>query len=175
MLHSLILNAGAHKTGSISTKDIPFAPSLLELCKMNRCGKYGKSYTCPPLIGDVETLIANAKSYHQAIVFQKIYLLEDSFDLESMLQGKKDFKALTKRIYQICVENLDDFCLLGAGACDICETCGALDGTPCRFPDQAIASLESYGIQVSSLAERCGLKYINGQNTVTYFGVILYN
>lgn len=45
---------------------------------------------------------------------------------------------------------------------------------PCRFPDRAMASLEAYGVAVSELAEACGMKYINGQSTVTYFGAFLY-
>nr|WP_305142352.1 DUF2284 domain-containing protein [uncultured Acetatifactor sp.] len=44
---------------------------------------------------------------------------------------------------------------------------------PCRFPDMAISSLEAHGINVSRLAAECGMKYINGQNTVTYFGAVL--
>ena len=36
-------------------------------------------------------------------------------------------------------------------------------------------SLEAYGIHVSKLAETAGMKYINGQNTVTYFGAVLFS
>ena len=44
---------------------------------------------------------------------------------------------------------------------------------PCRFPEKAIGSLEAYGVNVSLLAQTAGMRYINGQNTVTYFGAIL--
>ena len=173
MIKTKILNLGADRVGEILTENIPFAPSLIELCRMNSCGNYGKSYTWPPLIGDTDSLIAKAKGYRKAIAFQKVYPLEDSFDFEGMVAGKKAFKQLTKQVYQLCEEQLDRFLLLGAGACDICKTCGAIDSVPCRFPKQAIASLESYGIQVSSLAALCDMNYINGKNTVTYFGAIL--
>ncbi|MBM3710008.1 MAG: DUF2284 domain-containing protein, partial [Actinobacteria bacterium] len=36
-------------------------------------------------------------------------------------------------------------------------------------------SLEAYCMNVSTLAELCNMKYINGQNTVTYFGAFLFN
>ena len=66
-----------------------------------------------------------------------------------------------------------DALMLGAGGCNYCKRCAAADDKPCPFPDKAFASLEAYGIYVSQLAEAAGLKYINGQNTITYFSAIL--
>jgi hypothetical protein len=37
-----------------------------------------------------------------------------------------------------------------------------------------MASLEAYGFNVSRLAAAADMKYINGQNTVTYFGAVLF-
>ena len=64
---------------------------------------------------------------------------------------------------------------LGAGGCGVCKRCAKVDGEPCRFPSEAMPSLEAYGINVSSLASLSGMKYINGQNTVTYFGAVLFS
>ena len=36
------------------------------------------------------------------------------------------------------------------------------------------SSWRLYGINVSELAASSGMKYINGQNTVTYFGALLF-
>ena len=44
----------------------------------------------------------------------------------------------------------------------------------CRFPDRAMSSLEAYGVNVSELAVQCGMRYINGENTVTYFGAVFF-
>jgi predicted metal-binding protein len=63
---------------------------------------------------------------------------------------------------------------LSAGACSICETCTYPDGEPCRLPEKAMASLESYGIDVAQLIASSGLSYNNGPNTVSYVGVILF-
>lgn len=168
-----LLEMGFDGVGEVTTDKIPFEPSLIDLCKMNNCGNYGKSYTCPPHVGVTEELIAKAKAYSKAVVFQKIYKLEDSFDIEGMAAGKEDFKDQLLKVQKLCEEKLSNFLLLGAGACGICKTCGAKEGVPCRFPHKAVASLESYSIQVSTLAPLCGMKYINGANTVTYFGAIL--
>ena len=63
---------------------------------------------------------------------------------------------------------------LGAGGCRICPRCAKQTNEPCRHPDRATPSLEAYGVNVSTLAKTAGMKYINGQNTVTYFGAVLF-
>lgn len=158
----------------ISVSDITFEPSLLELCKQNQCGNYGKNYTCPPHVGNAYGLIEKIKKFDNAVIFQKIYHLEDSFDIEGMIEGKKDFNNLIQEVNELRLSFPVNTLLLGAGGCFICERCACLDNTPCRFPDMAVASLESYGINVSKLALACNMNYINGQNTVTYFGGIFY-
>lgn len=172
MLQEKLKALGFDNVGEIPTEDIPFEPSLLTMCEMNTCGNYGKSYSCPPHVGTTEELIQKAKSYQKVIVFQKIYALEDSFDFEGMVKGKDDFKMRTQEARTLCKSYTDDFLLLGAGACGICKQCGAVTGEKCRFPEKAIASLESYCVQVSTLAQLTGMQYINGQNTVTYFGAV---
>jgi len=54
----------------------------------------------------------------------------------------------------------------------VCPVCGKRTGEPCRHPQQAISSLEAYGVNVSLLAQAAGMRYTNGQNTVTYFGAV---
>ena len=64
---------------------------------------------------------------------------------------------------------------LGVGGCRMCEVCAKRTGEPCRHPDLAVASLETYGVNVSKLAPAAGMKYINGKDTVTYFGAVLFD
>ena len=64
---------------------------------------------------------------------------------------------------------------LCAGGCRICEVCAKKTGEPCRHPELAMPSLEAYGVNVSKLATAAGMKYINGQNTVTYFSGVLFD
>ncbi len=40
--------------------------------------------------------------------------------------------------------------------------------------ESAVASLATYGVNVSKLAPAAGMKYINGKDTVTYFGAVLF-
>ena len=61
---------------------------------------------------------------------------------------------------------------LSAGGCRLCERCAKLDDEPCRMPDKAMTSLEACGVDVYNTTKKTDLKYINGQNTVTFFGAV---
>jgi predicted metal-binding protein len=161
---------GFDNAAAVPVGEIVFDEGLVELCKKNVCGNYGRNYTCPPLCGETAFLIAELKRFESITVFQKIYPLEDSFDFEGMAEAAKDFGKRVVGLGDLLSEKSGEFVLLGAGGCGICETCGAIDGTPCRDPKRAYNSLESCGIYVSKLAESAGMKYINGADTVTYFG-----
>ena len=173
-LEQKLYDLGIDKAAFLPVEKIRFEPSLIELCQANYCGNYSRNWACPPLVGNTEELIKEAKAYKDIMVFQKVYALEDSFDIEGMYEGSSDFQGIVRIVHEMCEENGERYLLLGAGGCRYCEKCAAIDNEPCRFPKKRVASLESYGIQVSSLAEACGMKYINGVNTVTYFGGILF-
>ena len=64
--------------------------------------------------------------------------------------------------------------MLSNEGCDLCDKCTYPDA-PCRFPNRAHGSLEGYGIFVSEIAKIAGINYINGANTVTYFGAVICN
>ena len=164
---------GFSNVEKISVSDIVFEPSLIELCQLNSCGNYGMNYTCPPFVGDTAELINEAKSYKTGYVFQKIYKIEDSFDIEGMNDARISFRCLTKMTDEMLKDKAEDYKILSAGGCTECDECGLKTGEPCRYPEVAYPSLEAYSVNVSKLADLSGMKYINGQNTVTYFGMIL--
>ena len=164
--------AGANRASVVETGDIVTDKAFRDICKTNACGAYGKCWMCPPDIGEIDELIERVTSYSHALVYQNVYKIEDSFDFEGMQAAKKDFNKVIKNIK----EEFNDAGLLhlGAGGCGVCDSCAKREDKPCRFPEQAVASLEGYGINVSELAKVAGMKYINGENTVTYFGAVLF-
>ena len=171
-----IVSVGAHKAGIINVCDIPFDPGLRELCISNQCGNYGKSWTCPPDVGDVHELMKKAKGYKHALVFQTVSEIEDYFDFDGMQQALKHHEDVTNNIMELVHKEISPPILqLSAGWCKICDICAKKENKPCRHPGKAVASLEAYGIFVAKLAEKAGMKYINGVNTVTYFGAVLFN
>lgn len=170
------LALGAYKASVIEAKEIVLDRAFRDMCASNACGVYGKCYMCPPDVGDIDALMAEVGEYDYALVYQTVTELEDSFDFEGMIEAKKKSYPLAQGIRQIFADlKITTALHLGAGGCGVCKTCAKPEGKPCRFPDKAMPSLEAYGVNVSELAKAAGMKYINGQDTVTYFGAVLFD
>ena len=170
----LILSCGAGKAAEIQNKQITLSAEFREICKSNGCGLYGKCYMCPPDIGDIETLMAQVRSFDNAVLYQSVYALEDSYDFEGMQAAGAAFNRISREIHKQAKRTIHHpFLHLAAGGCRVCETCAKRDNLPCKYPQQALSSLEAYGVDVYQTALSAGLQYINGTNTVTYFGMIL--
>ncbi len=172
-LYADILALGAHRVGLVPVEKISFDPAFRKLCEQNGCGQYGKNWMCPPAVGDICALIQEAKGYSVAVVYQTVSQLEDSFDFEGMMEAQSRFQALAARVRSLIQPHHPEALFLGAGACTHCTCCAKLDEQPCRAPEKAVPSMEAYGINVSLLAPQAGMKYINGTDTVTYFGAVL--
>ncbi len=167
---------GASGAEVIPVRAVVTDPVFRDVCKQNTCGAYGKCWTCPPEVGEIDDLIASLAAYDHCLLFQTIGALEDSFDFEGMIDAKKRHNEVTQAMRKLIDEfDLKEPLLLGAGGCGVCESCAKRTGEPCRFPDLAISSLEAYGVYVSKTVEHTNMKYINGQNTVTYFGALFFH
>lgn len=170
-----ILSLGAKAVAVIDVHSISFDRAFREMCASNVCGNYGKNHMCPPNVGEIDDLIREAKTYSRALVYQTVGLLEDGYDFEGMMEAGQIHNDLVQKVRVLFDKACGKKALhLGAGGCRICPVCAGKTGEPCRFPDKAIPSLEAYGINVSELAAQCGMRYINGENTVTYFGAALF-
>lgn len=170
----LCLALGAHKAANIRPTQLRFSTEFLDACRQNLCGRYGKNHTCPPHVGDITQLIARVKAYQNAVIFQTVHQLEDSFDLEGMQHGQDLHNQITFDAAQQAKAQHHNLLALNAGGCFLCKNCAAITHEPCRFPGQAISSLEAHGIDVSSIEHISDMKYINGPNTVTYFSGLFY-
>lgn len=157
----------------ISPSDITFSEHVRGACEANYCGRYGKSWTCPPGVGKWQELRDHFQSYQNAFVFTTKHQLEDSFDVEGMDEGRVQHDRVDKALLDLLSDETQPYELAGAGSCGICKTCTYPDA-PCRFPDRARRSMEACGIDVVTLARDCGIHYMNGTNTVTYFSIIFW-
>lgn len=166
---------GAAHAGVVRVEEIHFEPAFREACASNMCGNYGRCWMCPPDAGDIHELIAKAKTFDKALVYQTIGTLEDSYDFEGMMEAADIQNKLAQEVGDVFKALPFTATLhLGAGGCHVCSVCAKKTNEPCRFPERAMASLETYGVAVSELAAKANMKYINGQDTVTYFGAFLY-
>lgn len=166
---------GAYAVGLVDLKDVRFDRAFRALCEANTCGNYGKCWMCPPDAGEIDVLMEEAKSFQKALVYQTVGTLEDSYDFAGMMEAARRHSALARALTErFAALPFAKKLHLGAGGCHMCEVCAKRTNEPCRHPELALPSLEVYGIHVSELAAAAGMKYINGQNTVTYFGALLF-
>lgn len=170
------LRLGADRAAVIAADQIETDRVFRDMCAANACGVYGKCWMCPPDVGEIETLMAEVKKYDYALVYQCIGHLEDSFDVEGMAAAKEAHRVLAQSLRETFgVAEMTRVLHLAAGGCGVCRPCAKVKGKPCTHPDLAMSSLEAYGINVSRMAQAAGMKYINGANTVTYFGAVLFS
>lgn len=172
---NLAISQGAGKAAALTGQDIVFDKGFRDICQSNGCGNYGKCHMCPPDVGGIEELIRQARAFENAVMYQTVYTIEDSFDFEGMQAAGDAFNLCARRIQAKAGELLHvPWMHLAAGGCRTCEACAKREELPCRNPAEALASLEAYGIDVYKTSSSAGLKYANGANTVTYFGMLLF-
>ncbi|MDR2941757.1 MAG: DUF2284 domain-containing protein [Treponema sp.] len=161
------VGAPVHEWVEIEKGELSFLPELIDYCRTNVCGKYGKSWACPPACGTVEEQKEKILRYGKIFVFTTRHELEDSFDHDGMARGRERHNLLAAELKK----KFGNASVYGAGACPVCETCAF--PSPCPFPEKMIGSIEAAGIDVTELSKTAGIAYNNGPNTVTYFSIIL--
>jgi predicted metal-binding protein len=173
-LQTSLINAGAFEYGEVNLNDVDFTEEVRGYCVQNICKQYGTTWACPPAVGTVDECRERAHKYNKMLVFSGKYGIESSFDFEGMINALKAFKTLVNTFDDALRSKTSDYLLLGNEGCGNCKSCTYPDN-PCRFPDKIHHSIEGYGVYVIKLAKQAGIAYNNGENTITYFGALLYN
>ena len=170
------IEAGAARAVIVETSRIAFHEEFRQACERNACGKYATSWMGPPAIGPIAELTERARHYGKGLFFQTVHPLARSFDMKGIEEAVKVYRQVFGKLVERLKEahGLDDVLPLGAGCCGVCGRCAYLDNEPCRNPDQAVSSLEAYGMDVMALARDLGMPYNAGPKTVSFFGLILF-
>ncbi|AFQ45071.1 DUF2284 domain-containing protein [Desulfosporosinus meridiei] len=176
-LMSLLKSLGVNQSAIVAVEDVQFNEDFRKQCEQNLCGSYNKNRMCPPAVGSIEELKLKALKFKLGLLFQTVYQLEDSFDYEGMQEGiEKHTKILRQVIDNIKkTEVFTEFLPLNVGPCTFCSRCAFLDSQECRSPEEAISSVEAYGIDVMALEKSCGMSYNNGKDTISCISLILFN
>lgn len=169
------LDSGAAKAIVISTDRVVLSREFYDICESNSCGNFGRCWMCPPDIGPIDDMMERVQRYKHGLLYQTIGELEDSFDIEGMEQAAKNHARVSQKIQKAVKPLLgENIFHLSCGGCNLCDRCAKVDNQPCRFPERALPPMEGAGIDVYNTVKDTPLKYINGTNTVTYFGLVLF-
>lgn len=164
--------AGFQDCGVVATSALCFYEEVRDTCE-KRCRGYGSSWACPPAVGTVAQCRERISGYDKLQLFSKAYLLPDSMDFSAVGSAMRDFKDCAWALGRQLRPKLGKLLILSNESCTRCKACTWPDA-PCRFPEELQPSIEGFGFVVSELAQQAGIPYMNGKNTVTFFGAALY-
>jgi predicted metal-binding protein len=170
------MDQGASDASVINTSGIVFHEEFRQACEKNLCRRYDTTWSGPPAVGSVSELRKRTEAFRKALLIQNTCQLEDSFDVEGMQEGARIHdERFRKILYALRSKyEFEKLLPLGAGCCSLCESCAYLDGEPCRNPDEAVSSVECYGIDVTALKKSAGWSLSGGLNTVSYIALIFF-
>lgn len=172
-MQKLFTDDKINQSAFVDVRDIPFTEKAASYCKANLCGRYGKSWSCPPALGDFNTLMTGALKYNKAFVFSHKGYIESFSDEKAMDSLRDETMEILFTFCERLKEKNIGHLALGCGSCNFCKEC-TYPHSPCRYPEKAIPPMEAYGIDVAALCEKTGMSYMAEDNEVTFFCMILY-
>ena len=94
-----------------------------DMCRQNRCGRYGASWACPPGCGTLEQAITDIGRCKSGILVQTTGRLTDEFDYDGMQEisrrHRKSFESFARQARML----YPDCLALTAGTCTVCAKC----------------------------------------------------
>lgn len=142
------------------------------MCASDKCGAYGKNWTCPPHCGSLEDCAAKMSRYHRGILVQTVGKLEKVIDTKAYRRTEAHHLEQFHRLCDLIRETYPQALGLGSGGCRICPQCAYPES--CRFPEKACPSMEGYGLFVTQVCRDNGLAYHYGERTITYTACVLF-
>ena len=159
----------------IAPEDIPVNPAFRRFCEENRCGKYNANYSCPPNCGTVEELRQKTLAEDKVVIFTTHWNIDDHADRDGIEAAKKYHNtAALHLLNQLRDAGYDGF-VVGYNGCNLCNPCKRVLNEPCAFPDKRISCMSAYCINVTQLAQKCGLEFAWNPGELFLFGMAAFH
>ena len=158
----------------IDPQSLEFSDRIRWICE-HECPMYGKSWACPPGVGEVAACTQKCKSYNSCLMIGTITEVDDIADIETALKTRPEHEAITNQVRDMFREQGVQPYILSTEACAVCERCAILDGLPCRLPGRMHPCVESHGINLIPTLEENGLDFQYGGNIVTWYSLLFFN
>lgn len=157
----------------VKPEEIEFNERVRAICK-KECPRYGNSWSCPPAVGKVEKCKERCMGYEEVLFFSSVTEVRDFTDMEENLKTKNEHEKMTKIIEDHLQEQGMSVYTLSSDSCSICKKCG-FPRERCRHPELMHPCIESHGIVVANLVERCNMDYYLGEHLLLWFSMIFLN
>ena len=158
----------------IDPKGLEFSQRIRYICE-HECPMYGKTWACPPAVGDVSSCKGKCLSYSNCLMVGTIVECEDITNIEATLATREGHEKITNQVRDLMREQGMQPYILSTEACALCERCAYLDGLPCRLPGKMHPCVESHGINIIPTLEENGLEFNYGENIITWYSLLFFN
>ena len=158
----------------IDPQELEFNDRIRYICE-HECPMYGSTWACPPGVGSVECCKKRCLSYGDCLMISTVTEVDDIASMEQTLATRAEHEAVTNEVADRMRALGADPYVLSTEACNICERCAYLDGKPCRHPERMHPCVESHGINVVPVLEKCGIEFQFGANVVTWISLLLFD
>ena len=158
----------------IDPKELEFNQRIRWICQ-HECPMYGKTWACPPGVGEVEECKSKCLSYNHCLLIGTITEVNDVTNIQESLDTRPAHEKVTNQVRDLMREQGVIPYILSTEACAICDRCAYLDGLPCRMPGKMHPCVESHGINIIPTLENQGLEFHYGANIVTWYSLLFFN
>ena len=173
-IKKIILAVGFLECGELNINKLEYSKEIRKMCEDNVCRCYNTTWACPPAVGTIDECKKRVENYSHMILLSNSYKIKTPFDYKSMKKGMVNFKEKIYLLDDSLKKAISKYQILSNESCNICKEC-TYPKFPCRHKDKLFHSIEGYGFHIYKLAKDCNLKYDNGENTITYFGAVLFS
>jgi len=135
---------------------------------------YGKTWACPPAVGEVRQCKKKCLDYPSCLMIGTIVEVEDIANIQQTLETRAEHEQITNVVGQLMRDQGVEPYILSTEACALCQRCAYLDGEPCRMPEKMHPCIESHGINVIPTLEENGLEFQYGENMVTWYSLLFF-
>ena len=119
----------------IDPAKLEFSQRIRWICE-NECPMYGKSWACPPGVGEVCACEKTCRSYQSCLMISTITEVSDIANIPEALATRSEHEDITNTVRDLMREQGVEPYILSTEACAVCERCAILDGQPCRLPER---------------------------------------
>lgn len=158
----------------IDPRKLEFSERIRYICKAE-CPMYGKTWACPPAVGEVDKCREKCLSYNSCLMVGTITEVEGEYNMEKSLATRPEHEKLTNEIRSLFRQQGIEPYILSTEACAACERCAYLDGLPCRLPGRMHPCIESHGINMIPTLEENGLEFNFAADVITWYSLLFFN